>query len=173
MLTKTDRRLAGSDPWSIVDGLLESLYRSKSRMAEPLIISNRITIPESELHFSFARSGGPGGQNVNKVSSKATLHWDVVQSPSLPAEVKGRFLTRFKSRITTQGEIVVISQESRDQPKNIQLCLDKLRAMILEVLVPPKKRRPTKPTKGSKVRRLDAKKSKSQTKANRRPIRGE
>jgi ribosome-associated protein len=142
-------------------------------MAEPLIISNRITIPESELHFSFARSGGPGGQNVNKVSSKATLHWDVVQSPSLPAEVKGRFLTRFKSRITTQGEIVVISQESRDQPKNIQLCLDKLRAMILEVLIPPKKRRATKPTKGSKVRRLDAKKSKSQTKANRRPIRGE
>ena len=133
-----------------------------------ITLNSRITIPESELRFSFARSGGPGGQNVNKVSSKATMHWDVVSSPSLPDDVKQRFLTRFKSRITTQGEIVVISQESRDQPKNIQLCLDKLRAMLLEVLVPPKKRRPTKPTKGSKVRRLNEKKNKSQTKANRR-----
>lgn len=133
-----------------------------------ITLNSRITIPESELHFSFARSSGPGGQNVNKVSSKATMHWDVTQSPSLPDDVKQRFLTKFQSRITTQGEIVVISQESRDQPKNIQLCLDKLRAMLLEVLVPPKKRRATKPTKGSKVRRLDAKKNKSQTKANRR-----
>jgi ribosome-associated protein len=133
-----------------------------------ITLNSRITIPESELRFSFARSGGPGGQNVNKVSSKATLHWDVVQSPSLPDDVKQRFLTKFKSRITTQGEIVITSQESRDQPKNIQLCLDKLRAMLMEVLVPPKKRRPTKPTKGSKVRRLNDKKNKSQTKANRR-----
>jgi ribosome-associated protein len=136
-------------------------------------VSSRITIPESELRFSFARSSGPGGQNVNKVSSKATMHWDAVQSPSVPDDVKQRFLTRFKSKLTTQGEIVIVSQESRDQPKNIQLCLDKLRAMLLEVLTPPKKRRPTKPTKGSKVRRLDAKKNKSQTKQNRRPIRGE
>jgi len=133
-----------------------------------LSISSRITIPDTELHFSFARSSGPGGQNVNKVSSKATLHWDVTQSPSLPEAVKRRFLEKFASRITTQGEIVISSQESRDQPKNIQLCLDKLRGLILDVLVPPKKRRPTKPTKGSKVRRLNEKKSKSQTKANRR-----
>lgn len=138
-----------------------------------ITLNSHITIPESELRFSFSRSGGPGGQNVNKVSSKATMHWDVVQSPSLPADVKHRFLTRFKSKITTQGEIVIVSQESRDQPKNIQLCLDKLRAMLMEVLVPPKKRRPTKPTKGSKVRRLDAKKNKSQTKQNRRPVKGD
>lgn len=133
-----------------------------------ITLNARITIPESELRFTFARSGGPGGQNVNKVSSKATMHWGVVESPSLPADVKQRFLTTFKSKITTQGEIVISSQESRDQPKNIQLCLDKLRAMLMEVLVPPKKRRPTKPTKGSKTRRLDAKKNKSATKANRR-----
>ncbi|WP_254511262.1 alternative ribosome rescue aminoacyl-tRNA hydrolase ArfB [Anatilimnocola floriformis] len=133
-----------------------------------LQISSRILIPDSEFRFTFARSSGPGGQNVNKVSSKATMHWDATQSPSLPDDVKRRFLDKFASRITTQGEIVIISQESRDQPKNIQLCLDKLRGMILEILVPPKKRRPTKPTKGSKVRRLNEKKSKSQTKANRR-----
>jgi len=138
-----------------------------------ITVSSRITIPESELRFSFARSSGPGGQNVNKVSSKATMHWDAVNSPSVPDDVKQRFLARFRSKLTTQGEIVIVSQESRDQPKNIQLCLDKLRNMLLEVLTPPKKRRPTKPTKGSKVRRLDAKKNKSQTKQNRRPIRGE
>jgi ribosome-associated protein len=136
-------------------------------------VSSRITIPESELRFSFARSSGPGGQNVNKVSSKATMHWDAVNTPSVPDDVKQRFLARFKSKLTTQGEIVITSQESRDQPKNIQLCLDKLRNMLLEVLTPPKKRRATKPTKGSKVRRLDAKKNKAQTKQNRRPIRGE
>lgn len=136
-------------------------------------ISARITIPESELRFTFSRSSGPGGQNVNKVSSKATMHWDAVQSPSLPDDVKQRFLTTYQSRLTTQGEIVIVSQESRDQPKNIQICLDKLRAMVLEVLVPPKKRRPTKPTKGSKVRRLDAKKGRAQVKQNRKPIRGE
>jgi ribosome-associated protein len=133
-----------------------------------ITLNSRITIPESELRFSFARSSGPGGQNVNKVSSKATLHWDVTNSPSLPDDVKQRFLAKFASRITTQGEIVITSQESRDQPKNVQLCLDKLRAMLLEVLVPPKKRRPTKPTKGSKVRRLNEKKIQSQRKANRR-----
>ncbi|WP_425614874.1 alternative ribosome rescue aminoacyl-tRNA hydrolase ArfB [Anatilimnocola sp. NA78] len=138
-----------------------------------ITVSARITIPESELRFTFSRSGGPGGQNVNKVSSKATMHWDVVQSPSLPPDVKHRFLTTYKSKITTQGEIVIVSQETRDQPKNIQICLDKLRAMILEVLVPPKKRRATKPTKGSKVRRLDAKKGRSETKQNRRPIKGD
>ena len=133
-----------------------------------LQVSSRILIPDAELRFTFARSSGPGGQNVNKVSSKATMHWDITQSPALPDDVKRRFLEKFASRITTLGEIVIISQESRDQPKNIQLCLDKLRGMILEVLVPPKKRRATKPTKGSKVRRLNEKKSKSQTKANRR-----
>lgn len=138
-----------------------------------IILNSQITIPEAELRFSFARSGGPGGQNVNKVSSKATLHWDVTASPSLPDDVKQRFLAKFRSRITTQGEIVITSQESRDQPKNIQKCLDKLRDMLLEILVPPKKRRPTKPTKGSKVRRLNDKKRDSQTKANRRPVRGE
>ena len=136
-------------------------------------VSTRITIPESELRFTFSRSSGPGGQNVNKVSSKATMHWNAVETPSLPDDVKERFLKTYASRLTNLGEVVIVSQESRDQPKNIQICQDKLRAMILEVLTPPKKRRPTKPTKGSKARRLDAKKGRSQVKENRRPIRGD
>lgn len=132
-----------------------------------LIVSNNVVIPASELRLSFARSGGPGGQNVNKVSSKAILHFNVQDSPSLPPGVKERFLKQFPSRITTGGEIVIHSDEYRDQPKNIQAGYDKLRDMIRSVLAPPKKRRATKPTKGSKLRRLNEKKNRSQVKANR------
>ena len=133
-----------------------------------LQISTNVRIPEGELRLSFARSGGPGGQNVNKVSSKAILHWDVLTSPSLPPDVRARFVQTYPSRITKAGEIVIHSEEYRDQPKNIQACYDKLREMIVAVLRPPKKRRPTKPTKGSKVRRLNDKKVRSQTKEGRR-----
>jgi ribosome-associated protein len=133
-----------------------------------LQISNNITIPDSELRLSFARSGGPGGQTVNKVSSKAVLHWDVLGSPSLPPDVRARFVEAYPTRITNAGEVVIHSDEFRDQPKNIQASYDKLRGMIVAVLRPPKKRRATKPTKGSKVRRLKEKKQRSETKAGRR-----
>jgi ribosome-associated protein len=133
-----------------------------------LQISTNITIPAAELRLSFARSSGPGGQNVNKVSSKAVLHWDVLNSPSLPPDVRARFVQTYPTRITNAGGIVIHSEEFRDQPKNIQACYDKLRTMITAVLRPPKKRRATKPTKGSKVRRLNEKKQRSQTKAGRR-----
>jgi ribosome-associated protein len=131
----------------------------------------RITIPDDELRFSFSRSGGPGGQNVNKVNSKATLHWNPAASTALPDDVRGRFLARFASRLTNEGYVVITSQESRDQPKNIDSCVAKLHAMIAEVLKPPKRRRPTKPTKGSKLRRLKEKKQRSETKAGRRSVR--
>jgi len=133
-----------------------------------LEITPTLIIPDAELRLSFARSSGPGGQNVNKVSSKAILHFDVLKSPSLPPDVRDRFVTAYGSRVTNAGEVVIHSEEFRDQPKNIQACCDKLRAMILAVLRPPKKRRATKPTRGSKLRRLDAKKSRSQIKAGRR-----
>jgi ribosome-associated protein len=131
-----------------------------------------LRIPEAELRLSFARSSGPGGQNVNKVSSKAILHYDVLTSPSLPPDVRQRFMARYQSRLTNAGEIVIHSEEFRDQPRNIQSCYDKLRDMILIVLRPPKKRKATKPTRGSKVRRLNEKKKRSDVKAGRR-YRGE
>ena len=134
----------------------------------PILAVNRtITIPDRELKFSFARASGPGGQNVNKVSSKATLHF-AADSPSLPPDIKARLLSAYKSRLTKEGELVISSQESRDQPRNIDACLAKLKEMILSVAKAPKKRRATKPSRGSKVRRLKAKKQRAELKEGRR-----
>jgi ribosome-associated protein len=133
-----------------------------------LEISSNLRIPQEELRLSFARSSGPGGQNVNKVASKAILHFDVMNSPSLPADVRERFLATYRSRITTSGEVVIHSEEYRDQPRNIEASYTKLRQMILAVLKPPKKRKSTKPTRGSKARRLKEKKARSDVKAGRR-----
>jgi ribosome-associated protein len=137
-----------------------------------LSISAQIAIPDEELRLSFSRASGPGGQNVNKVSSRATLRWAVQTTPSLPPDVRQRFLERYASRITSGGEIILHSQEFRDQPKNIDACRNRLREMIASVLTAPKKRRKTKPTRGSKLRRLKEKKSRSQVKEGRR-FRGE
>jgi ribosome-associated protein len=133
-----------------------------------LSISNNLSIPEEEFTFTFSRSSGPGGQNVNKVNSKATLHWGIRDSPSLPAAVRHRFTTAFKNRITTEGIFVLSSQRYRDQPKNIADCLEKLAEMVRSVLHPPKPRRATKPTRGSRERRLEAKRQRSAKKNTRR-----
>lgn len=134
-----------------------------------LEIDDHIRIPLDDLHFTFARSAGPGGQNVNKVNSKAILHWDVQQSPHLPDAVKERFLTRYRSRITVLGEIVISGQQYRDQSRNIEDCLDRLREMIVAVLHPPTPRKRTKPSRGVKERRLRAKREQSERKTSRRP----
>ena len=102
-----------------------------------LSITANLGIPDDELRLTFSRSSGPGGQNVNKVSSKATLHWAVRTSPSLPEDVRQRFLVQYGNRITNAGEVVIHSDTFRDQPKNIEACRDKLRQMILAVLRPP------------------------------------
>ncbi|MCE9552192.1 MAG: aminoacyl-tRNA hydrolase [Planctomycetes bacterium] len=133
-----------------------------------LIVDDKLQIPLSELNFTFSRSGGPGGQNVNKVASKATLRWDVAGSPSLPPAVRQRFERRFSSRLTVQGEILIVSQRYRDQGRNIADCLEKLREMLSEVARPPKPRRPTKPSKASKQRRLTGKRKQSDKKTQRR-----
>lgn len=133
-----------------------------------LMVSARLRIPAAEFAWSFARSGGPGGQNVNKVNSKAILRWAVMTSPSLSDDVRQRFLSAYASRLTTEGELVLASDEHRDQPQNIAACYEKLAAMLQAVLVPPKKRKPTKPSAGSKRRRLEAKQRQSVKKESRR-----
>lgn len=131
-------------------------------MADP------IRIPADELHFSFTRSSGPGGQNVNKVNSKAILHWNVLASDLLPEDARRRFLTRHRHQVNESGEIVISSQRFRDQPRNIADCIDKLQQWIAAALVRPKPRKKTKPTKASGERRLREKKSVSKRKEGRR-----
>ncbi len=131
-------------------------------------ITLAVHIPDGELNFTFARSGGPGGQNVNKVASKAILHWDLAANTSLPADVRERLRARQRRRITTEGELVIQGQHFRDQAKNIEDCRTRLREMILEVLFRPKARRPTKPSRGSKERRIAAKRQQAQRKIGRR-----
>jgi ribosome-associated protein len=132
-------------------------------------ISPSIKIALDECQFSFARSGGPGGQNVNKVNSKAILRWPVVYNHSLPPAVRARFLAKYASRITADGDLILSSQKYRDQSRNIDDCLEKLKTMIINVAVAPIERRATKPTLASKQRRRQAKREHSQKKQHRRP----
>jgi ribosome-associated protein len=128
---------------------------------------DRICIPFREFDFTFARSSGPGGQNVNKVESKAVLHWDVAASPSLPQGIKDRFLDKFASRINADDQLVLHSDRFRDKTRNMADCINKLKEMLISVKSPPKKRKKTKPTRASKERRLDEKKQQSQKKGRR------
>ena len=135
-----------------------------------LEVNSRIRIPPSEFEWTYVRSSGPGGQNVNKVNSKAVLRWSVAHSPSLPADVRERFLARYRSRITVEGDFIVASQRYRDQGRNAADVLEKLTALVAAVAVPAKKRRPTKPTRGSVRRRVETKQARSRTKKMRRTV---
>lgn len=133
-----------------------------------LEVTPQIQIPLEEFDLAFARSSGPGGQNVNKVNSKVQLRWKVVESPSLPEPVRARLLSLVGKRLTNEGELVITSQRFRDQQKNIDDCYDKLRELIAAAATPPVKRRPTKPSKASKQRRLTNKRVQSAKKDSRR-----
>lgn len=132
-----------------------------------LIVTPHLKIPLEEFQFSFARSSGPGGQNVNKVNSKAVLRWPVQVSPSLSEEVRARFMAKYHQRITTEGDLVLSSQRFRNAPRNVEDCLEKLGQMLVEVSSPPKMRRPTKPSRGAVRRRLSNKRRQSDRKRSR------
>ncbi len=135
-------------------------------------VTQQIAIPRSELLFSFVRSGGPGGQNVNKVATKAVLHWNVAASRALSDEVRGRFQARYSSRINNRGEVVLSSQRYRDQLRNIDDCLAKLKEMIVVASRRPKARKKTRPTKSAREARLSDKRATSEKKR-RRSVSGE
>ncbi|KFN46371.1 alternative ribosome rescue aminoacyl-tRNA hydrolase ArfB [Arenimonas metalli] len=133
-----------------------------------LQVSPTLAIPDDELVERFVRSSGPGGQNVNKVATAVELRFDVVNSPSLPEPVRARLLARRDRRLTDEGVLVLSAQRFRTQDRNREDARERLAALIAAVLVPPKKRIATKPTKGSKERRLGAKRERSTVKQQRR-----
>lgn len=134
----------------------------------PIEVTPRVIIPDAELAVSFARSGGPGGQNVNKVSSKAVLRWRVVETTALPPDAKQRLLEALGSRITNDGELVISCDETRDQAQNVSIAEGRIASFVKAALVRPKTRHKTKPTRGSVQRRLKAKTVRSETKKNRK-----
>ncbi len=132
--------------------------------------NSQIYIPASEMRVSFARSGGAGGQNVNKTSTKAIVHWSVGRSQVLNWEEKNRVRLKLANRLNNSDEVVVMSEEERSQLQNRESAEARLRSLVLKALQIPKKRRPTKPTKASKLKRLESKKMHSQVKVGRRSM---
>ena len=132
-----------------------------------------IGICEAELGVSYVRSSGPGGQNVNKTNTKAVVRWNVRSAPFLREDVKARFLARFASRITNAGDVVLTSDRFRDQPRNLDDCLEKLASMLGEVAIAPTKRRPTRPGRAARQRRIDGKKSRGALKSLRGRVHSE
>lgn len=128
----------------------------------------QIHIPDEELAISFVRSSGPGGQKVNKTATKAQLRWNIRASNGIPDGPRNRFLRKYQSRITQNGEIILTSQRHREAPKNAADCLGRLETMLLSIAKPPKRRRKTHPSRGSVERRLAAKQRQSQKKRDRR-----
>jgi ribosome-associated protein len=131
---------------------------------DDLEVRSGLVIPAAELTWSVSRSGGPGGQNVNKLSTKVTVRWCIAESAVLSDAWRARLLTRLAPRLTKQGELVVHVDSSRSQLDNRREARQRLAEIVREALHVAKKRRPTKPTKGSKRRRLAAKKQRGDTK---------
>lgn len=132
-----------------------------------------IAIAGEELDVSWVRSSGPGGQNVNKTSNKAVVRWNVRSAPGVRDDVKARFLTRFASRVTSAGDVILTSDRYRDQPRNLEDCIGKLAAMLAEIAVAPTRRKATKPGRAAKQRRITEKKTRGSVKSMRGKVRGD
>lgn len=137
---------------------------------EDLSVTPTVTIPARELRWSAARSGGPGGQNVNKVSSKIDLRFDLEASEALTELQKSRLRASAKNRLDEDGAIQIVVQDTRDQHKNLELARERLAELIRKSFVVPKARKATKPTRGSQRRRLNEKKRVGDKKRERRPV---
>ena len=131
-------------------------------------VTPSIAIEEREIEESFVRASGPGGQNVNKLSTAVQLRFDVRRSPSLSPDVRARLERLAGSRLTRDGVLVIIAQRHRTQARNRADALDRLLDMIRRAAIVPAKRRPTKPTKASRERRIEGKKRRARIKGLRR-----
>lgn len=137
-------------------------------MPGPLLVTRGVTVPEAELSWRFSRSSGPGGQGVNTTDSRAELSYDVARSTALSEHLRARALDRLAGRLV-DGVVTVVAGEHRSQLQNREAAERRLAQLLREALAPPPPpRRPTRPTKGSKERRLEGKRRRSQVKRGRR-----
>ncbi len=134
-----------------------------------MVINEQIFIPDNELEWAFSRSGGPGGQNVNKVASRAQLRWHTQASTALEPAVMERLRMQQRNRITNDGDLLIASQQFRDQERNRADCVRSLCAMIEQATRQPRTRRPTRPSTGARLERLNEKRRRSDVKNRRRP----
>ncbi|HLO41651.1 MAG TPA: alternative ribosome rescue aminoacyl-tRNA hydrolase ArfB [Phycisphaerales bacterium] len=128
-----------------------------------------VAIPEHAMSFAFSSSGGPGGQNVNKRATKAELRVQLAAIP-ISERARQRLADLAGRRMGSDGEVIITADEHRSQGRNKDACIDRLRELLLRAIPDPKPRKPTKPSRGSKMRRLEAKKRDSDIKRSRRSV---